>query len=183
VVDVQNDFAHPDGSLYVDGGGGIVPIVNREIRRAGAAGAFVCYTQDWHPEHTPHFAADGGIWPVHHVAGTWGSELHRDLIVNGPSTRKGINGEDGSSGFTMRDPDSGTTVSTPFGELLRDRHADLVFITGLALAYCVKKTTLDGLAAGSRCIVLLEGTRPVNLEPHDGDTAIGALEAAGALVR
>ena len=49
VVDVQNDFADPGGSLYVQGGGEIVPIVNAEVERAREAGALVVYTQDWHP--------------------------------------------------------------------------------------------------------------------------------------
>jgi nicotinamidase-related amidase len=38
VVDVQNDFADPSGSLYVRGGGEIVPIVNAEVERSRAAG-------------------------------------------------------------------------------------------------------------------------------------------------
>jgi len=63
VVDVQNDFADPAGSLYVSGGAEIVPLVNAETGRALTAGAAVVYTADWHPEHTPHFAQDGGIWP------------------------------------------------------------------------------------------------------------------------
>ncbi len=36
VVDVQNDFADPEGSLYVPGGEEVVPIVNREVDRAHA---------------------------------------------------------------------------------------------------------------------------------------------------
>jgi nicotinamidase/pyrazinamidase len=38
VVDVQNDFADPKGTLYVKGGEEVVPVINREIRRARAAG-------------------------------------------------------------------------------------------------------------------------------------------------
>jgi len=49
VVDVQNDFADPKGSLYVGEGERVVPLVNREIQRALVAGALVVYTQDWHP--------------------------------------------------------------------------------------------------------------------------------------
>ena len=77
VVDVQNDFASPDGSLYVKGGEKVVPVVNEAIKEARAAGAAVVYTQDWHPSSTPHFQKDGGIWPVHCVQGTWGAEFHR----------------------------------------------------------------------------------------------------------
>jgi len=73
VVDVQNDFADPAGSLCVKGGSEIVPLVNAEIERALEAGGAIVYTQDWHPAHTPHFAADGGIWPVHCVRETWGA--------------------------------------------------------------------------------------------------------------
>ena len=68
VVDVQNDFADPAGSLYVRGGEDVVAVVNAEVAAARAAGALVVYTQDWHPPDTPHFAKDGGIWPVHCVA-------------------------------------------------------------------------------------------------------------------
>jgi nicotinamidase/pyrazinamidase len=104
VVDVQNDFADPGGSLYVKDGEEVVPIANQEIDRAVAAGASVIYTQDWHPSSTPHFQKDGGIWPVHCVQGTWGAEFHPELTVKGEVIRKGTGGEDGYSGFTVRDP-------------------------------------------------------------------------------
>src|SRR5258708_7192054 len=109
VVDVQNDFAEPSGSLAVAGGEAIIAPVNREIERAGGAGSLIVATQDWHPEHTPHFAQDGGIWPVHCVKGTWGAELHPALALpdGTPRVRKGANGEDGYSGCTMRHPVTG----------------------------------------------------------------------------
>jgi nicotinamidase/pyrazinamidase len=65
VVDVQNDYADPRGNLHVPGGASIIPTINQEIQRARSAGATAVYTQDWHPESTPHFEKDGGIWPVH----------------------------------------------------------------------------------------------------------------------
>ena len=121
VVDLQNDFADPAGGLSVTGGDEIVPFVNAEIAAAEAGGALIAYTQDWHPAHTPHFAQDGGIWPVHCVQDTWGAKLHPDLVVDGPIVRKGANGEDGYSGFTMRDPVTGETVPTALEGLLRER--------------------------------------------------------------
>jgi nicotinamidase/pyrazinamidase len=65
VVDVQNDFADPKGSLYVGEGERVVPLANREIERALGAGGLVAYTQDWHPAQTPHFQSGGGVWPQH----------------------------------------------------------------------------------------------------------------------
>ena len=84
-------------------------MINREAALALASGGFIVLTQDWHPAHTPHFAQDGGPWPVHCVADSWGSELHPALDVP-PGTcivRKGSNGEDGYSAFTMRDSVTG----------------------------------------------------------------------------
>jgi nicotinamidase/pyrazinamidase len=182
VVDVQNDFADPDGSLYVDGGEDIVPLVNDEVAAAHGAGATVVYTQDWHPPDTPHFAKDGGIWPVHCVAGTWGAELYPDLVVEGESIRKGTGGEDGYSGFTMADPISGQTSSTGLAELLQARGVERVVVVGLATDYCVKATAMDGLRLGFPTTVLRDATRAVELEPGDGARAIEEMHDAGVAV-
>ena len=134
VVDLQNDFADPAGSLSVTGGADVVPVVNHAVREATAAGALVVATQDWHPESTPHFEKDGGIWPVHCVAGTWGAELHPDFELpdGAPRVRKGANGEDGYSGFTMRDPETGEEVPTELEALLRERGIERVVVCWLA---------------------------------------------------
>ena len=73
IVDVQNDFAHSKGGLYVRGGEEVVALINVEIEKARVTGATVVFSQDWHPASTPHFQKDGGIWPVHCLAGTWGA--------------------------------------------------------------------------------------------------------------
>jgi nicotinamidase/pyrazinamidase len=181
VVDVQNDFADPTGGLSVAGGDRIIGAVNREIERAREAGSLIVATQDWHPEHTPHFAQDGGIWPVHCVAGTWGAELHPALAL--PDTavrvRKGANGEDGYSGFTMRDPMTGETIATDLEDALRTRGAESVVVVGLATDYCVKATALDAVRLGFRTVVLPEAIAAVDLEPGDGERALNELRAAG----
>jgi len=180
-VDVQNDFADPAGGLAVAGAEAILPVLNAEIAAARAAGAFVAYTQDWHPPATPHFARDGGTWPVHCVGGTWGAELHPGLVADaGPSVRKGTNGEDGYSGFTMRDPLTGATVPTELDGLLRSRGIRRIVIGGLATDYCVRATALDALALGYETGVLVDAVRPVEIVPGDGDRALAAMEAAGA---
>jgi nicotinamidase/pyrazinamidase len=182
VVDVQHDFADPDGGLYVRGGEQVVPVVNDEVAAATAAGAPVVYTQDWHPPSTPHFAKDGGVWPVHCVRETWGAELHRDLQVDGPVVRKGVDGGDGYSGFSVRDPVSGEESSTELGRLLEDAGVRRVVVTGLAGDVCVKATALDARRLGYEVVVPLEATRFVELEDGDGARAIAELEAAGVEV-
>ncbi len=182
VVDVQNDFADAQGSLYVKGGEQVVPLVNAEIARARAAGAPVYYTQDWHPESTPHFERDGGLWPVHCVQGTWGAEFPPGLDVGGAVVQKGSNGEDGYSGFTMRDPISGETAPTALGPLLGEAGVTQLVVCGLATDYCVKSTVLDARERGYPVTLFLNAVRAVDLQPGDGDRAIEEMLAAGALL-
>lgn len=181
VVDLQNDFAHPDGNLYVDEGEEAVAVANREIERARDAGSLVVYTQDWHPPSTPHFEKDGGTWPVHCVRETWGAEFHEDLVVldTAELVRKGTGGEDGYSGFSVRDPESGEESDTRLDRLLRDHDVARVVVVGLAADVCVKETALDAARRGYETEYLLEATRPVEQEPGDADRALRQVADAG----
>ena len=182
VVDVQNDFADPAGSLSVTGGEAVVSVVNAEIAAARTAGGLVVYTQDWHPESTPHFAKDGGPWPVHCVGGTWGAELHPALDVAGDRVRKGVNGEDGYSGFTMKDPVTGHSISTELEAILRGRDIARVVVCGLATDYCVKATAIDAANLGFDTSLLLDAVRAVDVSPGDGDRAVAEMRETGVAV-
>ena len=182
VVDVQNDFADPKGSLSVAGGEAVIPVINGAARTAIQAGGFVAYTQDWHPQHTPHFAPDGGVWPVHCVVDTWGAAFHPNLEVLGPGVHKGAGGEDGYSGFTMRDPVTGTEIPTELAALLEVRGIERVVVSGLATDYCVKATALDAVRLGYETTVLLDGIAAVNLEPGDGDRALDDMRTSGVVL-
>ena len=186
VVDLQNDFADPGGSLAVRGADRVVAAVNELIAAAEAAGAPIFYTQDWHPERTPHFVSDGGLWPVHCVADTWGAQLHPGLrrAARGDAAvvRKGANGEDGYSGFTMRDAQSGEERATELEALLRERGVERVAVVGLATDYCVKATALDALALGFETTVVERAAAAVNLSAGDGEAALAELAAAGAAI-
>lgn len=181
MVDLQNDFADPAGSLSVAGAERIVPVVNAAIEQALRADALVVATQDWHPESTPHFSKDGGVWPVHCVAGSWGAELHQALRLppEAPRVTKGSNGEDGYSGFTMRDPETGEERPTELEALLRERGVARVVVCGLATDYCVKATAIDAATLGFETTVLTDAVAAVNLDPGDGDRAIEEMRAAG----
>jgi nicotinamidase/pyrazinamidase len=181
VVDVQNDFADRTGSLYVEGGEQIVPIVKAEVERARSAGAIVVYTQDWHPAHTPHFQRDGGIWPVHCVQDTPGAAFHPDLVVTDHEVvRKGHDGRDGYSGFSVRDPLSGERGDTVLHEMLTAHGVERLVICGLATDYCVVETVLDARMLGYPVEVLTDAVRAVELQPGDGAAALARMRDAGA---
>ncbi|MEA2168732.1 MAG: nicotinamidase/pyrazinamidase [Solirubrobacteraceae bacterium] len=173
VVDFQNDFI-PGGALGVDGGDEIADRVN-ELAASGEYDLVIA-TRDWHPPDHGSFAAQGGPWPVHCVAGTGGAAFHPafdatpvDVVID-----KGQGADsDGYSGF------DGTTL----GAVLREHGIDNVTIVGLATDYCVRATAMDALRQGFAVCVDTAAVRAVNVKPGDGDKALTDLRAAGATVR
>jgi nicotinamidase/pyrazinamidase len=172
VVDVQNDFC-PGGSLAVAHGDEVVAPLNKLIREFLDRGEPVYKTRDWHPARTKHFAAYGGVWPVHCVQNTRGAEYHADLLddprINIIS--KGIDeSADGYSGF------DGTNLA----ELLREEGVEEIWVGGLATDYCVKETVLDGVRQGFEVKALADAMRAVNVNADDGTKAIAQMRHAGA---
>jgi nicotinamidase/pyrazinamidase len=181
VVDVQNDFADPAGSLYVRGGEEAVPVVIDEIAAAKAAGALVVYSQDWHPPTSPHFKKDGGVWPVHCVQDTWGAAFHPRLPVGDDIViRKGADGGDGYSAFSVRDPLSGMTLDTELERVLRAHDIARIVVCGLATDYCVVETVVDARTLGLDVEVVSAAIRAVELAPGAGQLAITRMRDAGA---
>jgi len=75
VVDMQNDFAHPDGTLFGDDARRAVPVIATLVERARAAAVPVFFTQDWHEPDDPEFA----LWGEHARADTWGARIVDEL--------------------------------------------------------------------------------------------------------
>lgn len=186
VVDMQHDFADPSGSLYVRGGEDIIAQIAAEISAAKAAGATVVFTQDWHPEHTPHFQQDGGSWPVHCVMGTAGADFVPGLLPAGerpePVVRKGSGPEDGYSGFSVLDLTTGQQRGTELSVILDESGVMDIVVVGLAGDWCVKATAIDGMRLGYSVTVPLALTRFVELADGDGATAVQEMRGAGVTV-
>jgi nicotinamidase/pyrazinamidase len=184
VVDMQNDFVHPDGSLYVQGGAEVVEVVNAEIVTARREGSPIVYTQDWHPPDTPHFVDLGGTWPPHCVRDTWGAQLHDDLDVPDHPlvVRKGTGLEDGYSGFTVYDLETEADQPTELDQLLRDRNVTRAVVIGVATDVCVKATALDAARLGYETVVVADATAAVELEAGDADRALSEMTAHGIVL-
>lgn len=170
VVDLQNDFCQ-GGALAVPDGDAVIEPVNRLAETV----PFVVATRDWHPQDHHSFAEQGGPWPVHCVKDTPGAQLHPgierariDAIVDAGQQPE----LEGYSGFE----------ETELERLLREREIDCVHVAGLALDYCVKATALDAKQAGFDVIVHLDATRPVEVQPGDGERAVRELRDAGVTV-
>jgi nicotinamidase/pyrazinamidase len=177
IVDPQNDFC-PGGSLAVADGDLVMPVLSDWAAAAERLGVPVFVSRDWHPARTTHFKEFGGIWPPHCVIGTRGAEFHPDLKLPATATvvSKGMGEhEDAYSAFQARD-DTGELLAP----LLQRRGVKHLYVGGLATDYCVKSSTLDGLANGFGVTLIPDAMRAVNLQPVDGDQALAEMRAAGA---
>ena len=172
IVDFQNDFT-PGGALGVPEGDTIAPKINA----LAASGDYelVIATRDWHPADHDSFAAQGGPWPVHCVAGTQGAQLHPDLdrtkvdIVVDKGQAVDTNGYSGFEGTDLQ-------------EILRERGITQVTVVGLATDYCVKNTALDALRAGFQVTVDSSAARGVEVQPGDSEAALAEIRAAGGVI-
>jgi nicotinamidase-related amidase len=84
VVDTQNGFCHPDGSLYAPASERAVEPVTALVSRAREAGASVVYTRDVHPPaqfDDAHYYDEFERWGEHVVEGSWEAELVDELDV------------------------------------------------------------------------------------------------------
>ncbi len=84
VVDMQNGFCHPEGSLYAPGSEAVVEPVTSLVERAREAGASIVYTRDVHPPEQfadTHYYDEFDRWGEHVLEGTWDAELLETLDV------------------------------------------------------------------------------------------------------
>jgi len=179
VVDVQQDFANPVGSLYVKDAEQVIPVINMLTAEAMRRNVPTFFSRDWHPENTPHFDK----WPVHCVAGTPGAGFANGLVVpqSANIVSKGL-------GLEVTDVDgysaaNGTLIDgSTLAEALRAASINSVTVVGLATDYCVKATAIDLANAGFYVTVVHEAIRAVNIQPNDGRDARRAMQDAGVSI-
>lgn len=84
VVDMQNAFCHPDGSLYAPASENAIEPVTTLVDRARMAGTHVIYTRDVHPPEQfedAHYYDEFDRWGEHVIEGSWDAELVDELDV------------------------------------------------------------------------------------------------------
>ncbi|WP_226022106.1 cysteine hydrolase family protein [Halomicrobium salinisoli] len=82
VVDVQNGFCHPDGSLYAPGSEAAIEPCAALVDRAREAGAGVVFTRDVHPPEQfedAHYYDEFERWGEHVLEGSREAELVDEL--------------------------------------------------------------------------------------------------------
>lgn len=82
VIDMQNGFCHPDGSLYAHDSEAAIDPVSEVIDRTREAGGHVIFTRDVHPPEQfddTHYYDEFDRWGEHVVEGTWETEVVDEL--------------------------------------------------------------------------------------------------------
>lgn len=167
VVDVQKDFYHPDGALYVKGG----EVLPERIAKVIPEFDDVIFTVDWHPYNHCSFIGNKdengveGIWPVHCVAFSEGASLPKEFM---PFVR-----------LTYFDVDNiewndCNVILKGMSSAEEEYGADPLFITdklnfyandyefvfcGIALSHCVKETLANFIEEYpfAKCYIWLDG--------------------------
>jgi len=180
VIDVQNDFC--TGSLKAEGALHIIPVINR--MRLGYEWDMIVYTGDAHPLnhvsfHANHLADPNAklyeplklpngqvqvMWPVHCVQGTWGQQLHADLIRD-PTTDvvvdKGtVADQEYYSAFLCVDGVHRTNLS----DILRQAGITHVATCGLVYEYCVGNSAIDSAREGFNTYFVTDGVKGLREE-------------------
>lgn len=173
IADIQNDFL-PGGALGIGGGSEILPVLQVYLHRFEARGLPIFLTRDWHPPNHCSFRAQGGLWPVHCVAGSPGSLP--PPVFDVPA----------SAVVIYKAIDRDREAYSAFQDTSLHRHLQAIgvrrlFIGGLATDYCVLNTVKDARRLGYDVCLLTDGIKAVNLQPEDGCHAEQEMIRLGAV--
>ena len=186
VIDVQEDFCEPNGSLAVKDGRGLARVWNDLLSLPFAV---KLATRDYHPQDHISFASQHSgkepftskytinnpennddkpfttlLWPDHCVQGTPGCEFIPEL--DQPKlTHKIDKGQDkrvesySAFGPVYRNP---PVAMSGLGDTLKQAGVTDLFVVGLAYDYCVKHTAIDAVEHGFKTFVIEDATKAVD---------------------
>ncbi|KAH7313672.1 nicotinamidase [Stachybotrys elegans] len=181
VVDFQQDFCPPTGSLAVPDGLSILPVLNTLLSYPFP---LKIATRDWHPPDHVSFAANHSrlpqnsatavithptdpsqsyvtaLWPVHCVQDTPGAEIVPGLHVR-ELHRVIDKGMDPRVEMYSAFYDPFHVSDSGLAKLLKDEGVTDVFVVGLAADFCVKATAEHAFDEGFRTYIVHEATKPV----------------------
>jgi len=149
VVDMQNDFCHPDGSLYAEASEEAIEGVN-DVLDATEDVTLTVFTQDSHDNNADEFEQ----WGEHCVHGTWGQEIHPE--VGGSGVERIIEKDTYDAFF-----------DTDLETLLRINGIDDVIICGTLANVCVQETASSASLHGYDVTVIRDAVGYIEEEQRD----------------
>jgi nicotinamidase/pyrazinamidase len=145
VVDVQDDFI--SGSLRAHDAQSILQPLNAAIHIAESMGMLVVFTKDWHPPEHWSFKVNGGPWATHCIMNSEGAKLSTSLRIPASSVVLEFGVDPGTFGYSpLENPALDLIVRSP--------RVRTVYVTGIALEYCVQATCRAVLTRGKRTVAV-----------------------------
>lgn len=155
IVDMQNDFVHPDAELATPHGMDIIPGISTLAAACRNRGFPVIYTREMHRPGYEDFGIEGHFEPIHCVEGTTGADIVEGLE---PAPQDHII-------LSKRRYDSffGTELDT----LLRCLDIENIIVTGVCTDICVISTVYHARNLDYRCYVVSDAVDGTSAERHD----------------
>jgi nicotinamidase/pyrazinamidase len=169
VVDVQLDF-FKGGALAANDSESLIDPLNRLLHQAEESGVAIVFTRDWHP--ADHWSFDD--WGVHCVKDSEGAKFHPDLYKpkNALVLDIGVdNFVDGYSPF-----DDIRLISLLVAENIRT-----VYITGMALEFCVLATCRDAAWFGKTVVAIEPLIRAADPDPAKKESVWELITSMGVV--
>ncbi len=192
IVDYQNDFAHPEGSLYVPDWEIILPFINNMISEIKNKSGLIVSSQDWHPINHTSFAKNHNLddfsmkdwemkWPIHCVENSWWADFldWLDTEKIDKKIKKWFE-EDKEcySSFGWVDFESGESLD----EILKKKGIEILHILWLATDYCDLATIKDALKKWYKVNAYTKWMKAVNAKPWDWKRALEEMRSLWAKI-
>jgi ureidoacrylate peracid hydrolase len=166
VIDVQNDFIHPEGwgGRHAPDGPSlrhVIPVINTLIAAARQAGVVVVYVVMEHgpdidaPNYQARYIARGMADDILCRQGSWGAELDAELAA--PRPEDIIIRRQSYDGFARTELDG----------LLRQRGVESCVATGVVTNLCVQTTIQHAFSLGYYVALASDGTAAASALEHD----------------
>jgi ureidoacrylate peracid hydrolase len=172
IIDMQNDFIHPDGFVRKSSRGiGVaddslellktpIPCIKQLAQTFRATGREVIYVYTaWQPDYSdialplrkmgPKAREQGAL-----VIGSWGAQIIEEL-----SPEKGD--------LMLMKKAYGAFFQTSLDRTLRNRRITTLLFTGVATNYCVETTAREAVAYGYDIILIKDGCATFDPAGHD----------------
>ena len=162
VVDMLNDFIHPEGKLHFPKAASVVEPCLRLRRAFQDAGLPVVHAADAHPADSREFAD----WPPHCLAGSWGARVIDELA---PAAGELVAHKDAMSLFSHAAVDG----------FLKGLGVKRLCLCNMATEYCVQACALDAAARGYGVTVVVDAIAGVDMTPGASKAALEAMTRAG----
>lgn len=149
IIDMVNDFADPDGALFVPSAREIISRVADLARMARKRGLPVLHVKDTHEPDDQEFEN----WPPHAVEGTWGARVIEQL-------------EPSESDYVVEKKRFSAFFETGLDGLLEDLGVSHLVLTGTVTNICILATAIDALMRGYEVTVPSDAVAGLEEEHH-----------------